>query len=225
MTIKEIFEKAENGTLTYEQFIELAKEAKFADLTTGEYVSKHKYDEDIKAKDTEISGLNDTIKTRDNDLKDVKKKLKDAGTDANKLSEIETNLSNLQEKYNTDTKELQDKLNRQAYEFAVRTFAGTKKFTSNAAKRDFERSMIAENLKLDKSGQTIIGADDFVKIYSEANTDAFVVESPKPTEPEPPKPTFVNTTPGSNDSSNSNNESNAFLNAFHFTGVRPMNKE
>lgn len=224
MTIKEVFEKAENGTLTLAQFNDIAKDAKFADLATGEYVSKHKYDEDISAKDTEISGLNETIKTRDGDLKSLKKQLKDAGTDADKLAEIETNLSTLQSKYDTDTKALQDKLNQQAYEFAVRTFAGTKKFTSNAAKRDFERSMIAENLKLDKSGQTIIGADDFVKIYSEANTDAFVVDEPKSTEPEPPKPTFVNTTPGGSQS-NQNGEPNAFLNAFHFTGVRPMKTE
>lgn len=224
MTIKEVFEKAENGTLTLAQFNDIAKDAKFADLATGEYVSKHKYDEDISAKDTEISGLNETIKTRDSDLKSLKKQLKDAGTDADKLAKIETNLSTLQSKYDTDTKALQDKLNQQAYEFAVRTFAGTKKFTSNAAKRDFERSMIAENLKLDKSGQTIIGADDFVKIYSEANTDAFVVDEPKSAEPEPPKPTFVNTTPGGSQS-NQNGEPNAFLSAFHFTGVRPMKTE
>ena len=50
-TIKDIFEKSENGTLTYEQFEALAKEkdAKFADLSDGKYVSKSKYDSDIKA--------------------------------------------------------------------------------------------------------------------------------------------------------------------------------
>jgi hypothetical protein len=42
--IKTIFEKAENGTLTLEQFLAAAKEAKakFVDLSEGEYVSKQK---------------------------------------------------------------------------------------------------------------------------------------------------------------------------------------
>ena len=42
MNIKEIFDKAENGTLTFEQFEALAKDnkAKFADLSEGNYVSK-----------------------------------------------------------------------------------------------------------------------------------------------------------------------------------------
>ena len=53
MNIKEIFDKAENGTLTFEQFDSLAKEgnAKFADLSEGNYVSKSKYEDDLSSKD------------------------------------------------------------------------------------------------------------------------------------------------------------------------------
>ena len=45
-TITDFFDKAENGTLTYEQFEAMSKEsgAKFADLSDGKYVSKSKYD-------------------------------------------------------------------------------------------------------------------------------------------------------------------------------------
>lgn len=215
MTIEELFKKAENGTLTLEQFKTLANGAKFVDLSEGNYVSKNKYTDDLNAKDTKISGLEDTIKTRDSDLKDLQDKLKAAGTDADKLAQLTTDVNNWQTKYSADTKALQDKLDKQAYEFAVKEFAATKKFTSNAAKRDFINSMIAENLKM-KNG-SIIGADDFATGYGTDNADAFVTEPKTPTEPETPKPTFVNPTPGGNPAPT---DSNAFLKAFNFTGVR-----
>ena len=66
MNIKEIFDKAENGILTFDQFESLSKEgnAKFADLSEGKYVSKSKYDDDVTAKDKSITQLNDTIAQR-----------------------------------------------------------------------------------------------------------------------------------------------------------------
>jgi len=193
-------------------------------LSEGNYVSKNKYTEDLSAKDTKISGLEDTIKNRDNDLKDLQDKLKEAGTDADKLTQLTADIENWQTKYDTDTKSLQDKLDKQAYEFAVKEFAATKKFTSNAAKRDFINSMIAENLKMDKKGRGIMGAEDFVTNYSADNSDAFVVESQEtpPAEPQQPKPTFVEPTQGGNPAPTS---ASAFTQAFHFTGVRPMPKQ
>ena len=77
MNIKDLFDKAENGTLTYEQFEALVKEngLKFADLSDGKYVSKSKYEADLKAVNqqvetltTQITDLNGTITTRDADL-------------------------------------------------------------------------------------------------------------------------------------------------------------
>lgn len=217
MKLKDLFDKAENGTLTYEQFktaMETAK-ANFVDVTEGGYVSKHKYDDDIKARDTQISTLNETITKRDSDLNDLKGKLKEAGTDATKLAELSTNFDSLQTKYDTDIKEYQTRLAKQAYEFAVKEYAGTKKFTSNAAKRDFVQAMIAKDLKLEND--TIIGADDFVKIYSNDNADAFVVDNPTPDN----KPKFTNPTPGAGEIP----PENGFIKAFNFTGVRPMEQK
>lgn len=217
MKLKDLFDKAENGTLTYEQFktaMETAK-ANFVDVAEGGYVSKHKYDDDIKARDTQISTLNETITKRDSDLNDLKGKLKEAGTDATKLAELSANFDSLQTKYNTDIQDYQNKLAKQAYEFAVKEFAGTKKFTSNAAKRDFVQAMIAKDLKLEND--TIIGADDFVKIYSNDNADAFVVDNPTPDN----KPKFTNPTPGAGETP----PENGFIKAFNFTGVRPMEQK
>ena len=213
MNLKEIFEKAdETGALTYEQFEALAKEAgaKFADLSDGKYVSKSKYDANLKAKDTQlesvnsqIENLNQTVTTRDEDLKNLQKQLEAAGQDATKLAELNTQFSALQEQYNNDVKSYQEKMQKQQYEFAVKEFAATKKFSSNAAKRDFINTMIARNLQMEDG--KILGREDFVEKYAEENEDAFKVElppepqvkeEPKPTPVKVELPTFVGATPG-----------------------------
>ena len=199
MNIKDIFDKAENGTLTFEQFEALAKEgkAKFADLSEGNYVSKSKYDDDLGSKDEAMKQLNDTIAQRDTDLADLQTKLKDAGTDTTKLAELQSSFDTLQNKYTEDMKAYQEKLAEQKYEFAVKEFAGGFEFSSQAAKRDFVREMIGESLKMKED--TIIGADDFKKAYEEKNIDAFVSkqepQTPAPAK-EADKPQFVSTTPG-----------------------------
>ena len=68
MTVKELFDKAENGTLTCDQFQAAMGDAKFVDLSEGHYVSKQKFDDEISKKDTQINSLNTTILTRDTDL-------------------------------------------------------------------------------------------------------------------------------------------------------------
>lgn len=195
MNIKDIFGKSENGTLTFEQFEELAKAdgAKFADLSEGNYVSKQKHDSEIAAKDSAISQLNDNITQRDTDLSSLRTQLESAGTDATKLSDLQGKFDTLQTQYDNDMKAYQTKLTQQAYEFASREFANGQKFTSNAAKRDFTAKMIEANLKYDAEKKKILGADDFVTSYKEDNPDAFVTdEAPKDPTPAPqPKPQFA----------------------------------
>ena len=200
MVIKELFEKAENGTLTFEQFESLMKEsgANFKDMSTGEYVSKHKYDDALEAKDKEIETLNKTIGTRDTDLEELKTKLSEAGTDAEKLNTLTDDFTKLQGKYDADVKAYKEQLKKQAYEFAVKEYANTLNFSSAAAKRDFTQSLIKENYKMDNG--KIMGAEDFRVKYESENTDAFKAVEPTPAPqptPEPtPKPAFVNPTPG-----------------------------
>lgn len=220
MELKQVFEKAENGTLTWEQFQEAAKGAKFVDLTEGNYVSKNKYDDEIAAKTKEIETLNGTISTRDTDLENLKKQLEDAGADATKIQELTDSLTTLQTKYDGDMKSYKEQLKKQAYEFAVKEFTNTQKFTSSAAKRDFERSLLAKELKMDKG--SILGADDFVKSYKADNADAFVTEPETPPEPagNPENiPHFVHPTDPAG-SSGAADPTGGFH--FNFTGVRPM---
>ena len=215
MTIEEIFKKAEGGSLTWEQFQELSKEAKFVDLTDGNYYSKAKHEDELAAKDKQINSLNATIKTRDTDLTELQAKLAEAGEDSSKLQELTSNLSALQTKYDGDMKSYKEQLKKQSYEFAVKEFANNQKFTSQSAKKAFVQSMIAKDLKMEKD--TILGADDFLKVYQESDPDAFVVEQPPvPPAPEQPLPSFGQPTPPTP----TPGDDNAFINAFHFGGVR-----
>lgn len=195
MLLKDIFDKAtsENKSLTLEEFEALAKEAKakFTDLSEGRYVDRQKYEDDLAKKDTEIATLNDTITTRNADLETLKTQLHDAGSDAGKLEELTNNLTALKAKYDADTAALSTKLSAQAYEFAVRDFAGKQKFSSEAARRDFTRSMIEKNLPMEDGN--IMGATDYMKAYAKANADAFVQDNPSPKKPDPQ---FVGSTPG-----------------------------
>ena len=220
MNIKDLFDKAENGILDYEQFEALVKEngLKFADLSDGKYVSKSKYESDIKAVNNQVEALNaqietlnGTITTRDEDLANLQKQLEQAGEDKTKLDALSASMTDLQAKYEADTKSYEDKLRQQSYDFAVREYANTQQFSSKAARRDFINAMREKNLQME--GDKLIGADDFRTAYAQENEDAFYVEpepevapvadvesEPEPT-PEPtvepaPIPTFVASTTG-----------------------------
>lgn len=209
--LKELFGEE---ALTWEQFSEAvtSKGFKVADLSKGNYVSKKKFDDEIKTRDTTIGELNSTISARDNDIDDLKQKLETGGQDnETKVKDLLTQISTLQSQYESDKSELETKLSKQAYEFAVRDFANSQKFTSTAAKRDFEREMISADLKM--KDNSIIGANDFVTSYKEKNADAFVTADPEPT-PEP-KPTFIQPTPPTPQPSD-----NPFDAVFNFNGVR-----
>ena len=184
MNVKELFDKAENGTLTYEQFLSAAGEAKFVDLSEGKYVSKQKHEDELKDKDAQITTLSATIQTRDADLQTLQDTLKDAG-DIEALKTASKDLSELQKKYDKETKAYQAQLSQQAYEFAVKEFANSKQFTSKAAQRDFTQAMIAKKLQFEDG--KLIGAEDFVQMYAKDNDDAFAKKSD-------PKPQFVQST-------------------------------
>ena len=81
MTIKELFDKGEGGTLNYEQFNSLMKEngAQFEDVKDGRYVSRNKFDSEIKSRDEQITTLSETISSRDGDLESLKSQLEEAG--------------------------------------------------------------------------------------------------------------------------------------------------
>ena len=217
MNLKDLFDKAEGGVLTYDQLMALAQEnkSKFVDLSEGKYVDKQKYDDDLSARDTRIKTLDDTLKTRETDLGNLRTQLENAGTDADKLSQLTSEFTSLQNKYDKDTKAYEKQLKDQAYNYAVRDFANQQKFTSQAAKRDFIKTMLEKNFTIEND--VIVGASDFVTAYTKDNADAFVVEQPAPGAGAD-KPHFVDTTNPAGAPAGAPNPFN-----FNFVGVRPHN--
>ena len=214
MKIDDVFNGAEGGTLTLEQFQSIVKEkgANFTDLSEGNYVSVSKHNSEIKVKDEQINTLNDTLSERDKDLATLQEQLKNAGGDAEKLASVSADLTALQGKYETDTKAFQEKLDKQARDFAIKEYAAGKTFSSAAARRDYIASMTkADNVKLNKDG-VLKGVSDFDEDYSKENADAFVTnnngnEDGKQTVPEGsqggnPLPMFTQGTPGEGGSNN-----------------------
>lgn len=216
MDLKELFGEE---ALTYEQLSAKLTEngMKLADLSTGNYVSKRKFDDELAARDTSIEDLKGQLKTRDDDIKGLKTQLQGEGDNATKLADVTSQLEKLQGDYDTAKKDFEARLGKQSYEFAVKEFANTQQFTSNAAKKQFINEMISENLKM-KNGN-IIGADDFMNAYKAENEDSFVVEQPAgegTPDPVETKPIFVQPTapqPAATE--------NPFASAFSFAGVRP----
>lgn len=208
----------ESGAITWEQFSAgvTAKGFKLADLSKGDYVDKNKYEDAVSSRDTRITELSNQITTRDTDIANLKKNLEDGTKDSSaKVADLTNQLAKLQGDYTSAKADYEAKLNKQAYEFAVKEYAGSKKFTSNAAKRDFINEMISANLKI--KDNALVGVDEFVEKYSKENADAFVVENPVP-EPKPdPKPTFIQPTPTTPSPAG---EDNPFTKAFNFTAVR-----
>lgn len=203
----------ESGALTWEQFSEAVTEKgyKIADLSTGNYVSKQKYNNDVQTRDTTISELNTQLSTRDTDIATLKSQITDGSKDSDaKIADLNSQIATLQSNYETQKTDFENKLSAQQYEFAVRDFAGTKKFSSNAAKRDFINEMISAHLTM--QDKAIMGAEDFATKYQESNSDAFVVETPPANTETENKPTFIHPTP-----SQPTPDSNPFN--FNFQGI------
>ena len=129
---------------------------------------------------------NTDIAQRDTDLATLQEKLKNAGADADKLSNLQTDFDNLQQTYNTAKADYEKQLEKQAYDFAIRENVANLKFSSNSAKKAFIADITAKNLSMENG--KILGFDDFVNAYKEQDAGAFVVDDD--TEAGKPKPTF-----------------------------------
>ena len=171
----------------------------------------------ITALQAQVTDLQSQIGQRDTDMATLQEQLNAAQTDAGKLAEAQTQLQSLQSKYAADQKKWDEKIAKQAYDFAVREGAGKLKFTSAAAQRDFIREATSKKLAMENG--KLLGFDDFTEAYRAENPGALAEEKPaepeKP-EPAPSAPAFVlpATQPGA-----AANPADGFN--FNFSGVRP----
>lgn len=210
---------ADGEALTYDQLVEKAKAAKInaVNLAAGGYVSVDKHNDKVNALTQQVEALNGQIAKRDTDLADLQSKLTAAQADASKLGEVQTAMTDLQGRYDADEKELEGRLSRQAYEFAVREKAQALKFSSTAARKAFIQEAISKEFKQD--GDTLLGYEEFVTKYKADDPGAFAVEAPAP-DPTPAPPQVVLPT---DPSKGKGGDTGGFR--FHFTGVRPVPTE
>ena len=133
---------------------------------------------------------NTDLERRDSDIKDLEKKLKDAGTDATKLETLQNDLTTLQANYDTAKSEYEKQLAKQAYEFAVKEKVAELKFSSNSAKKAFIADAMNEEMKM-KDGE-LQGFDTFLETYKKNDAGAFASDDTlKPKDVDVPKPHFV----------------------------------
>ena len=97
---------------------------------------------------------------------------------------IKQSASDWEKKYNDDLKAMQDKLDGQAYDFALKEYVSGYQFTSDLVKEAVIAQLKAQGFKLNDG--KLLGADDFMKQLKEANPSAFAdadIKQPKITLP------------------------------------------
>lgn len=119
----------------------------------------------------DVAALKGQLSDRDKDIEALKKA-------AEKGEEVTKQLTELQGKYEADTKALQQQIDQRNYMDAVRTAVADKgiKFTSKAAESYYMSQAESKQLKLENG--RLIGFDDFHNAMFEADKGAFVQPEP-----------------------------------------------
>lgn len=222
--LRKLFKKDENGAvipMTYEELeaaIDADKGIKIADLSSGGYVAKDKFD----AKETELKG--------------IRKQLDDANTQIKSFEDqdvdgIKQKVADWEAKYNTDTQALKDQMAAQNRSHAEDMFLAGYKFTSKAARKGVLDEFRSKQFQLDEKG-TFLGAKEFMSslMEDEDYKGAFVTENPAgdtnqgnggTNPPEGTKPRFSTGTNGGNPQGG---DANPFLH-MGFTHLREPKKD
>lgn len=184
--LKKLFDTQKDGeepkAMTYEELeaaINADKKIQIIDLKAGGYVSKEKFDTKI----TELDGVKQQLVDANAEIQSYK----DMDIDG-----IKKKATDWEEKYNSETQKLNDKLAKQERDHQMDRYLDTVGLKSGAMYRDYVRRALEEKeLKLEDG--KFLGADDVMKELRENPDykDAFVVEEPNPAndnggaEPEP----------------------------------------
>lgn len=129
----------------------------------------------IAALTIERDTMKDNLKTAQEDLK------KFDGLDLEAQKKM---IADLEKKYETDTKELTEKLTKQDYDHKASKFVDSFKFTSTLAKKAALAELKKQEFKLD--GETILGGKDFMEKMKIESPEAFVKEDETPPDGKPP---------------------------------------
>lgn len=157
---KELYAQVEGKVNAHNAGIsEEAKRVKLADLSTGNYVSKEKY-QSLK---TERDGYQAQLETANGEIASYKNM---------DIEGIKQAAANWETKYNDDIGKLNQTLLNQQMEFCAKEYMNQQGFQSELAKEAAVSKLL--NQKLEFKDGVFAGADDFMKKLKEADPDSFV---------------------------------------------------
>lgn len=125
--------------------------------------------QEIAGKDTEIAGLKTQISDRDKDIKELKKQTGNS-------EELNTKLTELQTKYDTDTKALSKQLEDQRVDHAIEKFFSPVPFASELARKAAISEFREKGFKLE--GDKFQGGEEFIASLKKSDPAAFKPEKP-----------------------------------------------
>ena len=130
-------------------------------INDGTYIPKAKFD-----------NLNEQKKDLENQLKETNDKMQELSKVA--TEELKKQIADLQNKYEEDTKALNEKYQLREYDIKLNDYAKDLKFSSNSARKSFMSDLKAKELKFEDD--KLVGFDDFVNSYKENDPNAFMEE-------------------------------------------------
>lgn len=159
----------------------------------------------LKEKEGQLANVNSEIeKFKGMNIEEIQKQVETLKT---QNAEFET-------KSKADKEAFEKQIADQQYDFKVKEFVNSQKFTSDFAKKAFENEFKAQGFKTGEDGN-FMGANDYIKSFGEKNQGVFVVEETTETK-KPPEFTTNNT--------NQTASKETGLH-FNFTPLRPIPKE
>lgn len=153
---------------------------RFADLSEGGYVSKEKY----LSEKTRADGLEGQLKDANAAIESYK------GMD---IDGIKKSAEEWKTKYETDTADLQKKMEQQTYGYEAERYLGKYKFRSELARKAALAEFKEKNFPLQNGA--FLGADDFMKQMKDSDPEAFEPETTD-NNPQSKYQTFVRGTSG-----------------------------
>ena len=136
-------------------------------------------EQELATKTTEAEAFKTQLAERDNDITALKEQ-------AGNSEALNAKITELQGKYDTDTKALSEKLAAQEIDFNAEKFFSNIEFTSEAAKKAAIADFKAKGLKYDNG--KFLGADDFLAEYKTNDPGAFKAPPEPPADPPPAPP-------------------------------------
>lgn len=131
------------------------------------------YGADFNKKDKEIETLKTEKSGIEQQLNDANEKIKSFATI--NVEDMKQQITDLETKYNQDTENLKKELSKKEYDYKINDLVKELKFSSNGAKKAFLNDLKEKNLEFDQDNN-LVGYDDFIASYKEADPTAFVNE-------------------------------------------------